>query len=145
MKLLRRYAPVDRFRSIADLGRLMDEMWGDSASDVRSGWMPPVDIKETATDLTFYAEVPGMKQEDIEIEIVGDVLTIRGKREFTNEERQDDFVRVERNYGSFQRSFTVGVPVKVGEINATYSNGVLTVQVPKADTIQPRKIEISDN
>ncbi|RMG25755.1 MAG: Hsp20/alpha crystallin family protein, partial [Armatimonadetes bacterium] len=81
----------------------------------------------------------------IDVELVGDVLTIRGKREFSDEEKRDDYVRIERSYGSFQRSFTIGVPVKADEISATYRDGILTVVVPKADEVKPRKIEVKTN
>jgi HSP20 family protein len=123
---------------------MMDELFGDE-TEVRSGWMPSVDVKETDQALTFYVEVPGMRQEDIDVELVGDVLTIRGKREFSEEEKREDYVRIERSYGSFQRSFTIGVPVKADEISATYRDGILTVVVPKADEVKPRKIEVKAN
>lgn len=140
--MITRYRPIDnRFRTFDRLSRLMDEFFGDE-TEVRSGWMPSVDVKETDQALTFYVEVPGMRQEDIEVELVGDVLTIRGKREFAEEEQRDNFVRVERSYGSFQRSFTIGVPVKADEIDASYRDGVLTVTVPKADEVKPRRIAV---
>jgi len=145
MKMITRYTPNDRFRTISTLSKFMDEVLGDGATDVRSGWVPAVDIKETTTDLTFFVELPGFRQEDIEVEMVGEVLTIRGNREFSTEDSKDDYVRVERSYGSFQRTFTVGVPVKTTDITASYNNGVLTVRVPKADSVQPRKIAISNN
>ncbi|GIV02263.1 MAG: molecular chaperone [Fimbriimonadales bacterium] len=144
-KMITRYRPFDnRLRTFDRLSRMMDEFFGDE-TEVRSGWMPSVDVKETDQALTFYVEVPGMRQEDIDVELVGDVLTIRGKREFSDEEKRDDYVRIERSYGSFQRSFTIGVPVKADEISATYRDGILTVVVPKADEVKPRKIEVKTN
>lgn len=144
-KMITRYRPLDnRLRAFDRLSRMMDEFFGEE-TEVRSGWMPSVDVKETDQALTFYVEVPGMRQEDIEVELVGDVLTIRGKREFAEEEQRDNFVRIERSYGSFQRSFTIGVPVKADEIDAVYRDGVLTVTVPKADEVKPRRIEVKTN
>jgi len=144
-KMITRYRPTDnRFRTFDRLSRMMDEFFGDE-TEVRSGWMPSVDVKETDQALTFFIEVPGIRQEDIEVELVGDVLTIRGKREFAQEEQRESFVRIERSYGSFQRSFTIGVPVKADEIDAGYRDGVLTVTVPKADEVKPRRIEVKTN
>lgn len=141
-QMITRYRPIDnRLRAIDRLSRMMDEFFGEE-TEVRSGWMPSVDVKETDQALTFYVEVPGMRQEDIEVELVGDVLSIRGKREFAEEEQRDNFVRIERSYGSFQRSFTIGVPVKADEIDAVYRDGVLTVTLPKADEVKPRRIEV---
>lgn len=140
--MITRYRPIDnRFRALDRLSRMVDEFFG-AETEVHSGWMPSVDVKETDQALTFFVEVPGMRQEDIEVELVGDVLTIRGKREFAEEEQRDNFVRIERNYGSFQRSFTIGVPVKADEIDASYRDGVLTITVPKADEVKPRRIEV---
>lgn len=139
--MITRYTPFGRFRELDRLGKMMDEVFG-GADEVRGTWMPPVDIKETADALTFVAEIPGMKEEQIDVEITGDVLTIRGQREFQETETREDYVRVERSYGSFQRSFTIDVPVEREQIEATYSDGVLTLRVPKAAGVVGRKVEI---
>ncbi|KAA0225852.1 MAG: hypothetical protein AKCLJLPJ_01556 [Fimbriimonadales bacterium] len=141
-KVITRYSPLDRFRTFDQLSKLMNEVWGD-ADELRKGWSPPVDVKETDREITFIAELPGMDQKDIEVELVGDMLTIRGKREFAQEESRENYVRIERSYGSFQRSFSLSVPVKADAITAEYKNGVLSVVLPKADEVQPRKIQIA--
>ena len=84
-----------------------------------------------------------MRQEDIDIERTGDTLTLRGERKFENEERRNDFVRVERSYGRFQRSFTLGVPVQHDQVRATYRDGVLEVHLPKSEETRPRKVQVS--
>ena len=71
-----------------------------------------------------------MKKEDIDIELTGDTLTIKGERKFEQEEKKENYVRVERVYGRFQRSFTIGVPVKGGEVKASYKDGILEVAIP---------------
>ena len=142
--MITRYAPDARWRTFGSLGKLIDEVFCDSP-EFRSGWLPAADIKETDTELTFIVELPGLKQEEIEVEMIGKVLTIRGKREFGAEEKKDDYVRIERCYGSFQRSFTIGVPVKSDSISADFKDGVLTVHVPKAEEIKPHRIMISKN
>lgn len=105
-------------------------------------WAPAVDIAENENEIVLRAELPGMKQEDIDIELTGDTLTLRGERKFENEERKDNFVRVERSYGRFQRSFTLGVPVQSDQVKATYKDGVLEVHLPKSEETKPRKVQV---
>ncbi|HWP30500.1 MAG TPA: Hsp20/alpha crystallin family protein [Fimbriimonadales bacterium] len=133
---------LERFRAFDELAsRLFDEMFRD-VEELSRGWVPKVDVKETPQEFTIYAELPGVKKEDIEVEMVGDTLTIRGKREFSEEERREDFVRIERSYGEFQRAFTLGVPVKADAITCTYRDGVLKIVVPKSEAVQPKKIPV---
>ncbi len=105
-------------------------------------WLPYVDVKETPQELMFYVELPGVNETDIHVEVVGDVLSIRGKREFKAEERREDYVRLERGYGDFVRSFTLNVPVKAEKVTATYKDGVLAVRVPKAEGVKTHKVPI---
>ncbi len=106
-------------------------------------WSPAVDVAETQNEIVLRAELPGMKQEDIDIELTGDTLTLRGERKFENEERKENFVRVERSYGRFQRSFTLGVPVQFDAVTASYRDGVLEVHLPKSEDTKPRKVQVS--
>lgn len=106
-------------------------------------WSPAVDIAETQNEVVLRAELPGLKQDDIDIELTGDTLTLRGERKFENEERKDNFVRVERSYGRFQRSFTLGVPVQNDQVSATYRDGVLEIHLPKSEQTRPRKVQVS--
>ncbi|MCO5297402.1 MAG: Hsp20/alpha crystallin family protein [Fimbriimonadaceae bacterium] len=141
--MITRYTPFARLRDIDRFGKMMDEMFGGASDEVRGTWMPAVDIKETAEALKFVAELPGMDEEKIEVELVGDVLTIRGEREFAKEENREDYVRIERSYGSFQRSFTIDIPVDREKVEASYEHGVLTVLVPKAPGVVGRKVPIN--
>jgi HSP20 family protein len=104
--------------------------------------MPTVDVKDTQNEFVFVVELPGVNERDIEVEVVGDNLTIRGKREFSSEEKKDDYVRIERNYGSFLRTFALDVPVKPEKVTATFKDGLLTVSVPKAEGVTPRKVAV---
>ena len=106
-------------------------------------WSPVVDVAETQNEIVLRAELPGMKQEDIDIELTGDTLTLRGERKFENEERKENFVRVERSYGRFQRSFTLGVPVRHDAVKASYKDGILEVHLPKSEETKPRKVQVS--
>jgi HSP20 family protein len=104
-------------------------------------WAPVVDIMETEADLVVQAELPGMKMSDIEVEVTSESLVIRGERK-ADESAKDKYIRVERPFGPFQRSFTIGVPVQPDKVKATYREGILQVTIPKAEEVKPKKIEI---
>lgn len=108
-------------------------------------WTPRTDVRETETGLIFTMDLPGIRHEDVTIEFVEDDLTVSGKREISEEESREDYMRIERMHGEFRRSFKLRVPVKADEISATYKDGVLTITVPKAPEALPRRIEISAN
>src|SRR5262245_58588449 len=93
-------------------------------------WSPAVDVYEDQEAIVIRADLPGVKQEDIDIELNGETLTIRGERKFEDEQRRDNYVRIERQYGAFQRSFTIGIPVEADKVRATYRNGILELTVP---------------
>ncbi len=126
-----------------DIGRLFSGIEKEGKLEKKSAtWSPDVDIKESETDITLKADLPGMKKEDIEVSLDNDVLSIKGERKFEKEEKGKDFVRVERSYGSFYRSFTVGIPVKENEVKASYKEGVLEVVIPKAEVKKAKKVEV---
>lgn len=106
-------------------------------------WSPSVDIAESENEIVLRAELPGMKQEDIDIELSSDTLTLRGERRFEDEERKQNFVRVERSYGRFQRSFTLGVPIQQDKVQATYRDGILDIHLPKSEDLKPRKVQVT--
>jgi HSP20 family protein len=118
---------------------------GGAALSQYSGrmWSPSVDIAETQNEIVLRAEIPGIPQSDIDIELTGDTLTLRGERKRENEERKDQFVCVESSYGRFQRSFTIGVPVDNDRVTASYRDGVLEVRLPKSEAAKPRKIQVT--
>jgi len=140
--------PIVRWDPFNDLIQLRDEIgrWFEGAEKriekKTAVWAPSVDIKETETDITVKADLPGMKKEDIDISIDNDTLVIKGERKFEKEEKDKDYVRMERSYGSFYRSFTLGVPVKEDEVKASYKNGVLEIVIPKAEVKKAKKVEI---
>jgi HSP20 family protein len=131
--------------------RLQDEM--SRALSPRSGqprehvssrvWSPPVDVYEDVEGIVVRAEIPGMKQEEIDIELAGETLTIKGERKFDDEARREGYVRIERQYGAFQRSFTIGVPIDERKVKATYKNGVLEVSLPKSEAVKPKKVHVA--
>lgn len=139
----------DPFRDLEALqenvNRLFQESMGRTRREPVSerAWVPVVDVLSDNDKIVVRAELPGMKREDIDIELNGDMLTIKGERKFSDEEHKEDYVRIERAYGNFQRSFTLGVPVKAGEIKAAYKDGVLEITIPKAEEVKPKKVEVA--
>ena len=109
----------------------------------RGAWAPSVDIFENKDQIVLEAELPGMKQEDFDLTIENNVITLRGERKFEKTEETDNYHRVERSYGSFTRSFTLPQTVSAEEAKAEYSNGVLRVTLPKREEAKSRRIEIS--
>jgi len=105
-------------------------------------WSPAVDVAENPNEIVVRAALPGVKQDDIDIEVSGDTLILRGERKLDNEEHRDNFVRVEHAYGRFQRSFTLGTPIQAGKVSASYTDGILEVHLPKSEETRPRKIQV---
>ena len=106
-------------------------------------WEPYVDMYETPEELVLRAELPGMKRDDIQLNIQAGALTISGQREADNEASVDNYHRIERRYGRFTRGFRLPTLVEEDKIAATYEDGVLTVRLPKAASARPRRIEIA--
>lgn len=106
-------------------------------------WSPAVDVYEDSDVIVIKADLPGMRQEEIDVEMSGETLTLRGERRFDDEGRRDRYVRVERQYGAFQRSFTIGIPTETDRVRATYRNGVLELTIPKAEVTKPKKVQVS--
>ena len=108
----------------------------------RGAWAPSVDIYENKDQIVLEAELPGMRQEDFDLSIENNVITLRGERKFEKTDETDNYHRVERSYGSFTRSFTLPQTVTAEGATAEYSNGVLRVTLPKREETKARRIEI---
>lgn len=106
-------------------------------------WTPSVDISETNEAFTFQFDLPGLKQEEIDIEFKDDTLLVQGERKTETEEKREGYVRSERYFGKFQRAFTIKTPVDSDSVTATYRNGVLEISLPKAEAIKPKKIAVN--
>ena len=102
-------------------------------------WTPAVDVAETEEAIVLHVELPGMKQEEIDIELTGDTLTLRGERKTTTE----GFARIERRSGKFARSFTLATPVQSDKVSAAYRDGILEITLPKSEETKPRKIAVT--
>jgi HSP20 family protein len=101
-----------------------------------------VDIVENGDEVRLIAEVPGVKPEDVKVRVEDDVLTVAGEKKFAKNEGKDTWLRVERYYGKFSRSFTLPPYVDAGRIAAEYRDGILTLHLPKKPETQPRQIEV---
>ncbi len=105
-------------------------------------WTPAVDVAETPEKVTVKAELPGIEPKNIDISMVGDVLTIKGEKKSEREEKKENYHLVERSYGSFSRALRLPAAVDADKIEAKYDKGVLTVTCPKKEPIKPKAIEI---
>jgi len=139
----------DPFRDLAVLQDRMNRLFNDSYSPRREddlmnrgSWTPAVDIYEIEGALVLKAELPDMRRDDIDISVENGTLTIRGERKPDGELKQENFHRVERAYGSFERSFSLPNTVDAVKIGAEYKDGVLTVTLPVREEAKPRTIKI---
>ncbi|OZB46966.1 MAG: heat-shock protein [Thiomonas sp. 14-66-4] len=105
-------------------------------------WSPQVDIAETPKEFTIKAEIPEVKKEDVKVSIDSGVVTIQGERKQEKEEKDKKFHRIERFYGSFSRSFSLPENIDANAAQATFKDGVLTLQIPKTAAAQPKAIEV---
>jgi len=131
----------DLFGIKRDLDRFLGR-WDDNEEANMSLWRPAVDIFETKDNMVLRAELPGMKKEDVKINLENNVLSLRGERRFDSEVKRENYQRIERAYGTFCRSFTLPTNVDKNRIEATYRDGVLEVTLPKSEEARPKQIEI---
>ncbi|MFY9804555.1 MAG: Hsp20/alpha crystallin family protein [Candidatus Acidiferrales bacterium] len=138
----------DQSRSLTlqdEVNRLFD----DNFTRERSGhadlatWAPAVDIYETENELVVKADLPDLQEKDIDVRITNNTLTIRGERKFENGVKEDNYLRIERSYGSFMRNFSLPNTVSSENIRADYRNGVLTLHMAKREESKPKQIKIS--
>ncbi len=127
----------DPFREMKSLGRVFFD-----APASRSSWLPAVDVFETEDNLTIRAELPGVKTEDIKVEVEDGILTIEGERSREEKLEEKDAYRLERVYGRFTRRFSLPKTVDGSKVAATYKDGILELVLPKAEESKPRKVEI---
>jgi HSP20 family protein len=126
-----------------EVDRVFDSVFtqrGNAAGNWPATIAPPVDVEETKDAFVVRADLPGVDQKDVKVSLLGDVLTIRGERKQDVQDR--NLHRVERRYGSFERSFSLGVPVRADQVKASYRDGVLEIHVPKAEEAKVREIEV---
>jgi len=137
------------FRGLNTLQEQVNRLFEDSVTRTRSSqaalasWAPAVDIFETENELVVKADLPDVQEKDIDVRVENNTLTIRGDRKFNNEVHEDNYLRVERAYGTFTRSFSLPNTVNTEGIHAEYRSGVLSVRMPKREETKPKQIKIS--
>ena len=141
-------AKWDPFREVEELfdhrSRSLDWPFhgGRELSKRSVDWAPKVDISETKGNFNIKVEVPGVKREDVKINIDDHVLSVHGESKHEKEEESEEFHRVERFYGSFSRSFSLPENVDEDGVEATFKDGLLTLSIPKTEVAKPKAIEI---
>jgi HSP20 family protein len=139
----------DPFRNLTSLqdhvNRLFDGAFvqGRNTQTDLATWAPAVDIYEGQNELVAKVDLPGIEEKDIDIRLENNTLTIRGERKFEKSVNEDNYLRVERAYGSFTRTFSLPNTVNAEGINAAYNNGVLTVHLPKREESKPKQVKIN--
>jgi HSP20 family protein len=143
-------ARLEPFRGLSTLqdqfNRLLNESFRNHAEEsALTTWAPAVDIYETTNELVVKADLPDVNEKDIDVRVENNLLTIRGERKFEKSVSEENFLRVERSYGAFSRSFSLPNTVNAEAIGAEYKNGVLTVTLPKREESKPRQVKVTAN
>ena len=139
----------DPFRDLISIQDRMNKLFEQTLSRSRdeegiaaTTWTPAVDIYETPETIVMKAELPGLTRDDLDIQIRENTLTLRGERRFAKDVQEENYLRIERAYGSFQRSFTLPTTIQQENVRAVFKDGVLELTLPKAESAKPKKIAI---
>jgi HSP20 family protein len=150
MTLLTRWEPLREFSTMQDRINRMNRLFRESYSPegpeealTTTSFAPPVDIYEDEHNITLKLEVPGIDEKDIDVRIDNNTLTVHGERKIEKEEKEENFRRVERQYGSFTRSFTLPSSVDVSQVSADYAQGVLNIKLAKKAEAKPKQIKVN--
>ena len=145
MRILTRWEPSRGVTTLQDqINRLFQDSFGRDGEEASlSAWAPAVDIYETEHELVVKADLPEVDPKDLDIRVENNILTIRGERKFEKKVNEDNYLRVERSYGSFARSFTLANTVNSEAIKADYQSGVLTLSIPKREEAKPKQIKVN--
>jgi HSP20 family protein len=150
MTLLTRWEPFREFSTMQDRMNRMNRLLRESYSPERpeealttTSYAPPVDIYEDEHNITLKLEVPGIDEKDIDVRIENTTLTVHGERKIEKEEKEENFRRVERQYGEFTRSFTLPSSVDAGQVTAHYDKGVLKINLAKKAEAKPKQIKVN--
>ena len=142
-----KYNPLRELRTMQEqMNRLLNVSWNHdiSGEDLKEGiWQPSVDIYETADSIVIKAELPGIDQNDIDVKIEENTLTLKGERKHEGEVKKENYHRIERYFGSFQRSFSLPATIDQENVVATSEKGILTITLPKKAEIKPKQINIA--
>jgi len=147
MNTIARLEPFRGFPTFQDqFNRLFNESFRNHGDEsALTTWAPAVDIYETPNELVVKADLPDVNEKDIDVRVENNLLTIHGERKFEKSVSEENFLRVERTYGAFSRSFSLPNTVNSEAIGAQYKNGVLTVTLPKREESKPRQVKVTVN
>jgi HSP20 family protein len=146
MTLTTRWEPFRDMTNLQNtLSRILGSEYAQTGDDLMTSgtFLPPVDIYEDENHFKLHFEVPGMNEKDIDIRLENNNLTVRGERKFESDQKEENFRRVERRYGSFTRSFTLPNTVDSEKVSASYENGILTVELLKRAEAKPKQIKVN--
>jgi len=147
MTLITRYDPFREFVTLQDrMNRLFRDPRGPEGHDeslTTTAFAPPVDVYEDEHNITLKIEVPGIDEKDIDVRIENNTLTVHGERKFEKEEKEENYRRVERQYGSFSRTFTLPNTVDTESVSADYEKGVLKIKLAKKAEAKPKQIKVN--
>ena len=145
MTVITRWDPFREFTTLQDrMNRLFRDSFGDGQEALTtSTFAPPVDVYEDEHNVTLKIEVPGIDEKDIDVRIENNTLTVHGERKFEKEEKEENYRRVERQYGSFTRSFTLPNTVSSEDVQANYEKGVLKIKLAKKAEAKPKQIKVN--
>jgi HSP20 family protein len=138
-----RWYPIREVSSLQDrVNSLFQDFAGESQNVTAAAYAPAVDVYENNEKVVLKLDIPGIKEEDLDIRVENQTLTVRGERKFESEEKEENFHRIERRYGSFLRSFSLPTTVDTENVEASYNAGVLKLELKKKASAQPRQIKV---
>lgn len=138
-----RWYPIREVSTLQDrVNSLFQDFAGDGQTVTAAAFAPAVDVYENGEKVVLKLDVPGIKEEDLDIRVENQTLSVRGEREFEKEEKEENFHRIERRYGSFFRSFSLPTTVDTENVEASYNAGVLKLELKKKASAQPRQIKV---
>jgi len=145
MTVLTRWDPFREFTTLQDrMNRLFRDNYGEGQEALStSTFAPPVDVYEDEHNVTLKIEVPGIDEKDIDVRVENNTLTVRGERKFEKEEKEENFHRIERSYGSFSRCFTLPSTVDAEKVEADYDKGVLKIRLARKAEAKPKQIKVN--
>ena len=145
MTVLTRFEPYREFATLQDrLNRLFRDSFGDDQEALTtSNFAPAVDVYEDEHNVTLKIEVPGIDEKDLDIRVENNTLTVHGERKYEKDEKEENYRRVERQYGSFTRSFNLPTTVDSESISANYDKGVLKIKLAKKAEAKPKQIKVN--
>lgn len=147
MRYLTTRRPIGNLFSLHnEMGRIFGDLFDsqeDSSDSKETAWTPSVDVAESETGYEVRAELPGVSENNVNVSVTDNLLTIKGEKRQEEKSEDNNYHRVERRYGNFQRSFTLPRNVETGDIKAGFKDGVLTLNIPKVEEAKPTEVQIS--